>query len=191
MKNFFFFSILFFAIAAQITSAQINAKMFQYPDVSQTHITFTYAGDVWIVSKNGGTANKLTSAKGTELLARFSPDGKQIAFSGNYNGNIDVYVMPSLGGLPKELHHGMGDRIIDWYPDGSSLLFASSRESGKQRLTSLQSLKIRRIAGKTSIALRWWRYFSRWKTNCLHSYKRSIQNMEKISWWNGCGYFYF
>jgi len=81
MKNFFFFSLLFFAIAGQITSAQINAKMFQYPDVSQTQITFTYAGDVWIVSKNGGTANKLTSAKGTELLARFSPDGKQIAFS--------------------------------------------------------------------------------------------------------------
>ncbi|MFZ1519236.1 MAG: PDZ domain-containing protein [Ignavibacteriaceae bacterium] len=134
MKNFLFFSMLFFAIATQITSAQINAKMFQYPDVSQTQITFTYAGDVWIVSKDGGTANKLTSAKGTELLARFSPDGKQIAFSGNYNGNVDVYVMPSLGGLPKRItHHGMTDRLIDWYPDGNSLLFASSRESGKQR----------------------------------------------------------
>lgn len=134
MKNFFFFSMLFFASAAQITTAQVNAKMFQYPDVSQTHITFTYAGDVWIVSKDGGIANKLTSAKGTELLARFSPDGKQIAFSGNYNGNIDVYVMPSLGGLPKRItHHGMTDRLIDWYPDGNNLLFASSRESGKQR----------------------------------------------------------
>lgn len=126
--------MLFFAIAGQITTAQVNAKMFQYPDVSQTHITFTYAGDVWIVSKDGGTANKLTSAKGTELLARFSPDGKQIAFSGNYNGNIDVYVMPSLGGLPIRItHHGMTDRLIDWYPDGNNLLFASSRESGKQR----------------------------------------------------------
>ena len=134
MKNFFFFSMLFFAITGQITTAQVNAKMFQYPDVSQTHITFTYAGDVWIVSKDGGTANKLTSAKGTELLARFSPDGKQIAFSGNYNGNVDVYVMPSLGGLPIRItHHGMTDRLIDWYPDGNSLLFASLRESGKQR----------------------------------------------------------
>jgi tricorn protease len=146
MKNFFFFSMLFFAIAAQITSAQVNAKMFQYPDVSQTQITFTYAGDVWIVSKDGGTANKLTSAKGTELLARFSPDGKQIAFSGNYNGNVDVYVMPSLGGLPKRItHHGMTDRLIDWYPDGNSLLFASSRESGKQRFN--QFYKVSKSGG--------------------------------------------
>ena len=145
MKNFFFFSMLFFA-SAQITTAQVNAKMFQFPDVSQTHISFTYAGDVWIVSKDGGTANKLTSAKGTELLARFSPDGKQIAFSGNYNGNIDVYVMPSLGGLPKRItHHGMTDRLIDWYPDGNSLLFASSRESGKQRFN--QFYKISKSGG--------------------------------------------
>jgi tricorn protease len=146
MKNIFFFSILFFAIAAQITSAQINAKMFQYPDVSQTQITFTYGGDVWIVSKDGGTANKLTSAKGTELLSRFSPDGKQIAFSGNYNGNIDVYVMPSLGGMPKRItHHGMTDRLIDWYPDGNHLLFASSRESGKQRFN--QFYKVSKFGG--------------------------------------------
>jgi tricorn protease len=146
MKNFFFFSLLFFAIAAQITSAQVNAKMFQYPDVSQTHISFTYAGDIWIVSKEGGTANKLTSAKGTELLARFSPDGKQIAFSGNYNGNVDVYVMPSLGGLPKRItHHGMMDRLIDWYPDGNNLLFASSRESGKQRFN--QFYKVSKSGG--------------------------------------------
>ena len=146
MKNFFFFSMLFFASAAQITTAQVNAKMFQFPDVSQTHISFTYAGDVWIVSKDGGTANKLTSAKGTELLARFSPDGKQIAFSGNYNGNIDVYVMPSLGGLPKRItHHGMTDRLIDWYPDGNYLLFASSRESGKQRFN--QFYKVSKSGG--------------------------------------------
>jgi len=143
MKNFFFFSMLFFAITGQITTAQVNAKMFQFPDVSQTHISFTYAGDVWIVSKDGGTANKLTSAKGTELLARFSPDGKQIAFSGNYNGNVDVYVMPSLGGLPKRItHHGMTDRLIDWYPDGNDLLFASSRESGKQRFNQFYKVSI-------------------------------------------------
>ncbi len=146
MKNFFFFSLLALVLTAQITIAQVNAKMFQYPDISQTHITFTYGGDVWIVSKDGGTANKLTSAKGTELLARFSPDGKQIAFSGNYNGNTDVYVMPSFGGLPKRItYHGMTDRLIDWYPDGNSLLFASSRESGKQRFN--QFYKVSKSGG--------------------------------------------
>jgi len=146
MKNFFFFLLFALVLSAQITTAQVNAKMFQYPDVSQTHISFTYGGDVWIVSKEGGTANKLTSAKGTELLARFSPDGKQIAFSGNYNGNVDVYIMPSLGGLPKRItHHGMMDRLIDWYPDGNNLLFASSRESGKQRFN--QFYKVSKSGG--------------------------------------------
>ncbi len=136
MKYFQVFLLLFISLLIQSTKAQVNARMLQYPDVSATHITFTYGGDVWIVAKEGGTAYKLTSAKGTELLARFSPDGKQIAFSGNYNGNVDVYVMPSMGGLPKRItYHGMPDRLIDWYPDGKSLLFASSRESGKQRFS--------------------------------------------------------
>lgn len=136
MKYFQVFLLLFISLLIQSTKAQVNARMLQYPDVSATHITFTYGGDVWIVAKEGGTAYKLTSAKGTELLARFSPDGKQIAFSGNYNGNVDIYVMPSMGGLPKRItYHGMPDRLIDWYPDGKSLLFASSRESGKQRFS--------------------------------------------------------
>ena len=144
-KTLFYFSVFFISILANI-SAQVNARMMQFPDVSATHITFTYGGDIWVVAKEGGTAYKLTSAKGTELFARFSPDGKQIAFSGNYNGNVDVYVMPSLGGLPLRItHHGMSDRLLDWYPDGNSLLFASSRESGKQRFS--QFYKVSKSGG--------------------------------------------
>jgi len=146
MKNLIFCFLMLFVASIGNIYAQVNAKMLQYPDVSATHITFTYGGDVWVVSKEGGTANKLTSAKGTELLARFSPDGKQIAFSGNYNGNVDVYVMPSLGGLPQRItHHGMTDRLIDWYPDGNNLLFASLRESGKQRFN--QFYKVSKSGG--------------------------------------------
>ncbi|MFA3784143.1 PDZ domain-containing protein [Melioribacteraceae bacterium 4301-Me] len=116
------------------TNAQVSARMFQYPDVSQRYIAFTYGGDIWIVPKEGGTAQRITTAKGNEEFARFSPDGSQLAFSGNYDGNVDVYVISSLGGMPKRItYHGMADRLIDWYPDGKSLLFASSRESGKQR----------------------------------------------------------
>lgn len=127
------FSILFSFLALNIF-AQVDARMFQYPDVSKTYISFTYAGDVWIVSKEGGTAFRLTTAKGTEAFAKFSPDGSQLAFSGNYDGNVDVYVIQALGGLPKRItSHGMPDRIVDWFPDGKNLLFASSRESGKQR----------------------------------------------------------
>jgi tricorn protease len=127
------FSILFSFLALNIF-AQVDARMFQYPDVSKTYISFTYAGDVWIVPKEGGTAFRLTTAKGTEGFAKFSPDGSQLAFSGNYDGNLDVYVIQALGGLPKRItSHGMADRIVDWFPDGKNLLFASSRESGKQR----------------------------------------------------------
>lgn len=117
---------------------QIDARMLQYPDVSKTHISFTYGGDIWVVNKSGGTAVKLTTAKGQELLARFSPDGSQIAFSGNYNGNTDIYTIPVGGGMPSRLtHHGMSERVLDWYPDGKSVLYASSMESGKQRFSQL------------------------------------------------------
>lgn len=136
MRTIIFIASVLLFCSFQTNYAQVSAKMFQYPDVSSTHISFTYAGDIWIVPKSGGTAYKLTSAKGTEAFARFSPDGSQIAFSGNYDGNYDVYVMPSLGGLPKRItYHGMSDRIVDWYPDGKFLLFTSSRESGKQRFS--------------------------------------------------------
>ncbi|MBK7631858.1 MAG: PD40 domain-containing protein [Ignavibacteriales bacterium] len=146
MNKFTFYFLLLFVSLVGTISAQVNARMLQFPDVSATHITFTYGGDIWIVAKEGGTAYKLTSAKGTELLARFSPDGKQIAFSGNYSGNVDIYVMPSLGGLPLRItHHGMADRLLDWYPDGNSLLFASSRESGKQRFS--QFYKVSKSGG--------------------------------------------
>ena len=132
MKNIFVLCFTLFMITN--TSAQIDARMLQYPDVSRTHISFTYAGDIWIVPKDGGTAHRLTTAKGVEGFAKFSPDGSQLAFSGNYDGNTDIYVIPTLGGLPKRItFHGMPDRIVDWFPDGKNLLFASSRESGKQR----------------------------------------------------------
>ena len=99
-----------------------------------THIAFVYAGDIWVVPKTGGLATRLTSAPGEELFPRFSPDGSQIAFSANYDGNLDVYVVASLGGDPVRLtHHPMDDRVLDWHPDGKRVLFASSRESGRQR----------------------------------------------------------
>ena len=117
--------------------AQIDARMIQYPDVSEKHITFAYAGDVWVVAKEGGTAYKLSSPAGPETFPRFSPDGKSIAFTGNYDGNSDVYVVNTLGGVPQRLtFHGSSDRTVDWSPAGE-VLFASSRESGRQRFNQL------------------------------------------------------
>jgi tricorn protease len=122
------------SLAAQPLGAQIDARMFRYPDVSATHITFVYAGDIWIVPKSGGMAHRLSSPPGEETFPRFSPDGSRIAFSANYDGNTDIYVVPTMGGEPVRVtHHPMGDRMLDWYPEGDALLFASARESGRQR----------------------------------------------------------
>jgi tricorn protease len=126
--------VLFHFLIASFSQAQISARMFRYPDVSATQIAFTYAGDIWIVSKEGGTANKLSSPEGEETFARFSPDGTQIAFTANYDGNDDIYILPASGGTVQRLtYHGGNDQILDWHPDGNRLLFASSRESGRQR----------------------------------------------------------
>ena len=125
---------LFILTSATLLQSQVNARMLRYPDVSATHICFVYAGDIWVVTKEGGTAFRLSSPRGEESFPRFSPDGSQIAFNGNYDGNTDIYLIPSMGGELKRLtHHGMSDRVIDWYPDGEAILYASSMESGRQR----------------------------------------------------------
>jgi len=127
----FALAVLFHAAPA---TAQIDARMFRYPAVSDSRVAFVYAGDIWIVPKAGGAAVRLSSPPGEELFPRFSPDGSKIAFSANYDGNLDVYVVPTLGGDPVRLtHHPMNDRVLGWHPDGTRVLFASSRASGRQR----------------------------------------------------------
>src|SRR5436190_23603194 len=100
MKKLVFLSALLCSITA---FAQIDARLFRYPDVSATQIAFVYGGDIWIVSKTGGTANRITSSTGEESFPRFSPDGKTLAFSATYDGNTDVYTMPVTGGVPVRL----------------------------------------------------------------------------------------
>ena len=132
MKHLFV-AILLLGMTLEV-NAQVDARMLRYPDVSATHITFVYAGDIWVAPKAGGTASRLSSPAGEETFPRFSPDGSQIAFSGNYDGNTDIYVIPAMGGTPERItHHPMSDRMLDWHPDGKRVLYASSMESGKQR----------------------------------------------------------
>ena len=85
------FQILFILIfgAVYSTNGQINAKLMQYMDVSDTHITFVYGGDIWVVDKEGGQAVQLTESPGEESYPRFSPDGSEIAYTASYNGNAD------------------------------------------------------------------------------------------------------
>jgi tricorn protease len=122
--------------------AQIDARMMRNPHVSQTQIVFSYAGDLWLVPKEGGTAVRLSSPKGEELYPRFSPDGKSIAYSANYEGNTDVYVIPTVGGAPVRVtSHGYPDRVLTWYPDGSRILFASAMTAGRQRYNQFFSVR--------------------------------------------------
>ncbi|HYK83158.1 MAG TPA: PDZ domain-containing protein [Gemmatimonadales bacterium] len=119
-------------------AGQLDARMLRQPDVSATTIAFVYAGNVWVVAKTGGVANRLSSSRGEQSFPRFSPDGQWIGFTADYDGNEDIYVMPVTGGVPKRItHHPAPDRMLGWFPDGRSILFASPRESGRQRFYQL------------------------------------------------------
>src|SRR5262249_45376338 len=113
------------------TAAHANGPLLlQKPTLSKTQIAFAYAGDLWIVPREGGDAHLLTSGTGTKSDPVFSPDGSMIAFSGDYDGNVDVYVMASSGGVPRRLTHHPGvDEVLGWTPDGKQVLFRSGRLS--------------------------------------------------------------
>jgi tricorn protease len=105
-------------------------KLLRFADISKDKVVFAYAGDLWIASREGGAARRLTSHVGDELYPKFSPDGKWIAFTGEYDGNPDVYVISSEGGEPKRLtFHPGNDMVLGWTPDGKDILFRSDRFS--------------------------------------------------------------
>jgi tricorn protease len=98
-------SMLFFCnfLLLAVAFSQTETRLLRFPAVHGNQIVFSYAGDLYTVSSKGGTARKLTSDDGYEMFARFSPDGKRIAFTAQYDGNTEVYLMPSEGGIPKRL----------------------------------------------------------------------------------------
>ncbi|HIF21720.1 MAG TPA: protease, partial [Gemmatimonadetes bacterium] len=121
------------AATAQVVEAQ-GSRFLRQPDVSTTHITFVHANDVWVVDRNGGAAVRLTSSEGAETDPHFSPDGRWIAFSGQYGGNTDVFVIPAMGGQPERLTwHPGADVVQGWTPDGD-VLFRSGRQAHPTQL---------------------------------------------------------
>jgi tricorn protease len=117
-----------------------EGRLLRFPDVYKDKIVFSYAGDLWLVASEGGVARRITTNPGEELFPKFSPDGSHIAFTGQYDGNNNVYVIPSEGGEPKQLtfqpapidlpeRMGPENEVINWMPDGKRILFLSRRET--------------------------------------------------------------
>ncbi|GAB4555853.1 MAG: hypothetical protein Tsb0013_18640 [Phycisphaerales bacterium] len=104
-----------------------DATMLRTPDISDKHIAFVYANDLWLVDIDGGVAQKIASPPGAEDRPRFSPDNKTIAFQGNYDGNRDIYTLPvdGAGIAHRVTHHPVGEFICDWTPDGKIMFHAS------------------------------------------------------------------
>jgi tricorn protease len=116
-------------VSAGLASGQ-SPLLLQHPALSATEIAFVYAGDLWTVSRTGGVAQRLTAGIGTVSRPAFSPDGSEIAFTGNYDGNSDVYFIPAGGGAPRRLtYHPAPDLVMGWTRDGKQVLFASMRSS--------------------------------------------------------------
>jgi len=118
-----------------------EGRLLRFPDVYKDKIAFMYAGDLWLVPSSGGMARRITSSPGRELFPKFSPDGKWIAFTGEYDGNFNVYVMAADGGQPKQLtffqgspqplsdRMGIHNEVVTWTPDSKRIVFLSRRDS--------------------------------------------------------------
>lgn len=112
------------------SEAANSPALLRNPGVSKAWIAFSYGGDLWVVDRNGGEARHLTSDIGIETNPYFSPDGSMIAFTGEYDGNEDVYLIPVAGGIPKRLTtHPGRDQVVGWTRDGKRILFRSGRNS--------------------------------------------------------------
>ena len=130
-----------------------ETRLLRFPDLHGDRVAFTYAGDIWLAPAGGGTAVQLTTHPGVELFARFSPDGEWIAFTGQYDGDEQVYVVPAGGGIPRQLTYypaigplpprwGYDNQVYGWTPDGSAVLFRSFRDGWDLGDTQLFTVRL-------------------------------------------------
>jgi tricorn protease len=124
-------------ILAAVVFAENETFLLRFPDIYKDKIAFSYAGDIWISDIGGGYARRLTSNPGIEYFPKFSPDGQLIAFTGEYDGYFQVFVMPAVGGEPKQLtfyptqpvsdRMGYDKQVMDWTPDGKSIIYRAQQ----------------------------------------------------------------
>lgn len=137
-------SALILTFISYHASAVDDARLLRFPDINKNLIAFIYAGDIWTVNSAGGEARRLTSHDGLELFPKISPDGQWIAFSGEYSGSRQVFVIPSNGGVPRQLtwynsvgimppRGGWDNVVLDWTPDSKQILIRANRTSFGER----------------------------------------------------------
>jgi tricorn protease len=145
-KTILILSLLLIASVIKISTgglAQEKPLLMRQPTMSRTQIVFSYAGDLWIAPRGGGEASRLTTSVGNETSPQFSPDGTTVAFTGEYDGNVDLYTIPASGGVPKRVtYHPGADGLAGWTPDGKQLLFASQRASSSGRFARLFTMPV-------------------------------------------------
>jgi tricorn protease len=126
-------SMLTLTVAVIAPGAQ-EGRFMRYPDINGSTIVFTYENDLWLVSADGGAARRITTAPGAEYAAKFSPDGKWIAFTATYDGVPSVYLIPAEGGIPSRLTYVPGNaQTVGWSPDGQKIVFRSMYEQVNSR----------------------------------------------------------
>ncbi|MBM2815338.1 MAG: protease [Ignavibacteria bacterium] len=138
--------LFFIGILVSISSMFAQSRLMQSPDISEGgKITFSYDGDIWLCSKAFGTAWRLTSHPGNETSPKFSPDGKNIIFSADYNGSGNLYLISLsednklVAGLPKRLTYNSGCQAVTWTPDGKNVIFRTNLENTFRPITRLYS----------------------------------------------------
>ena len=148
MKRFIGVLIVITCLASAALAVE-EGRFFTYPTINGNKIAFTYEADLWVASAQGGGATRLTTFPGTENFAKFSPDGKWLAFTAAYDGAQAVYLMPADGGAPTRLTHNPGGaQVIAWTPDGTDVVFRSMFENVVGRDPNLYSVSVKGGAPK-------------------------------------------
>jgi tricorn protease len=128
MKKTLLSALLLTLLTLSTVAIGREARLVRYPHYHNGRIVFSYLGDIWTADENGQNIQRLTVNRARDVYARFSPDGKWIAFSSDRNGNLDVYIIPSAGGAATQLtSHSADDTVLGWAPDSRAVLFSSNR----------------------------------------------------------------
>ena len=171
------FGLLSLLLCLCISIYAQGTRLLRQPDISETHITFTYGSDIWVTDLSGQNLKRITSTAAIESFPHFSPDGKWIAFSSNRSGNTAVYVVSANGGTPKRLTwQPSAAQVRGWTNDGTEVLYASTRETAPSSYNRLWTVPA--TGGPSTLLSKQWGYDGSYSTNGRY------MAVDKMSRWD-------